>query len=127
LPLKIDCKTALKMAPSSLQLGEAMTKNGTITTLYALLVIVGGAIGYLAAGSIPSLVASAIIGSLLLLASIALFRNRPWGLWVALAITLFVAGFFSWRFATTLAWIPLIMIATSCLTFAGLWKNRQLT
>lgn len=101
-----------------------MTKNGTITTLYALLVIVGGAIGYLAAGSIPSLVASAIIGSLLLLASIALFRNRPWGLWVALAMTLFVTGFFTWRFFTTFAWIPLIMIAISCLAFAGLWKNR---
>jgi uncharacterized membrane protein (UPF0136 family) len=113
------------MAPSPFKLGDAMTKNGIITTLYALLVITGGAIGYLAAGSIPSLVASAIIGSLLLLASIALFRHRTWGLWIALATTLFVTGFFSWRFATTLAWVPLIMIAISCLTFVGLWKNRQ--
>ena len=42
-----------------------MNKNSIIVTLYALLVLGGGVMGYLSANSIPSLIASVLFSSLL--------------------------------------------------------------
>ncbi|MCB1114415.1 MAG: TMEM14 family protein [Chlamydiia bacterium] len=77
-----------------------MSKKAIYTLIYALITLIGGAMGYIKAGSIPSLVASSISGTLLLIFTVASMRNKPWGTYAALTLGFMLTGFFSFRLMT---------------------------
>jgi uncharacterized membrane protein (UPF0136 family) len=90
-----------------------------IILLYALLVGGGGIAGYMAAHSLPSLIAGC--ASLLLLISCAfIIRVRPQaGYWAALATACLLDAFFSYRFLSSLRFFPSGFMALSSLAFIG--------
>ena len=62
--------------------------------IFGALTIVGGVIGYVKAGSLPSIIAGAITGVLLLVAGWILPTNRAIGLLIALIVSLLLAAQF---------------------------------
>ncbi len=62
--------------------------------IFGALTIVGGIIGYVKAGSLPSIIAGAITGILLLVAGWILPTNRTVGLAMALIVSLLLAAQF---------------------------------
>src|SRR5438552_14579289 len=69
--------------------------------VFGALTIVGGIIGYVKAGSAPSIIAGAITGILLLVAGFLLPEHRAAGLALALVISLLLAVQFIPKFART--------------------------
>ena len=69
--------------------------------VFGLLTVAGGIIGYVKAGSVPSIIAGAITGVLLLIAAFLLPENRLWGLGLALITSLLLAGQFVPKFIRT--------------------------
>ncbi len=59
--------------------------------IFGVLTIVGGVIGYVKAGSLPSIIAGAITGVLLLVAGWILPTNRAVGLAIALIVSILLA------------------------------------
>jgi uncharacterized membrane protein (UPF0136 family) len=62
--------------------------------IFGALTIVGGIIGYVKAGSLPSIIAGAITGVLLLIAAALLPQHRAAGLATAFVISLLLAAQF---------------------------------
>jgi uncharacterized membrane protein (UPF0136 family) len=62
--------------------------------IFGALTIIGGVIGYLKAQSVPSLIAGAITGVLLLFAGFILPQNRTAGLVTALIVSVLLAAQF---------------------------------
>jgi uncharacterized membrane protein (UPF0136 family) len=69
--------------------------------VFGLLTIAGGIIGYVKAGSLPSIIAGAIAGILLLIAAFLLPENQLWGLGLALFTSLLLAAQFVPKFIRT--------------------------
>lgn len=79
-----------------------------ITTLiaFALLLFVGGLIGYLKSTSLISLF-TGILSSILLFISIwASYRSLPWGRPLTLILVILLTLFFGYRFILTGHWMP---------------------
>ncbi|PYL35812.1 MAG: hypothetical protein DMF35_02170 [Verrucomicrobia bacterium] len=76
-----------------------------VTRLYFLifgaLTILGGVIGYVKAGSVPSIIAGAITGVLLLVAGALLPEHRAAGLAAAFIVSLLLAAQFAPKFIRT--------------------------
>lgn len=84
-----------------------MKNSVTITGLtYALLLLVGGLIGYLKAGSAASLIASSCAAVLMLFSMVLSMRNNPFGLRLSSLVTLILLAFFSYRWWLTGALMP---------------------
>ena len=62
--------------------------------IFGALTIIGGVIGYVKAGSLPSIIAGAITGVLLLVAGWILPTNRTVGLLIAVIVSLLLAAQF---------------------------------
>ena len=69
--------------------------------VFGALTIIGGIIGYVKAGSLPSIIAGAITGVLLLIAAALLPEHRAIGLATALIISLLLAAQFVPKFIRT--------------------------
>jgi uncharacterized membrane protein (UPF0136 family) len=69
--------------------------------VFGLLTIAGGIIGYVKAGSVPSIIAGSITGVLLLVAAFLLPEHRAAGLATAFIISLLLAGQFVPKFLRT--------------------------
>jgi uncharacterized membrane protein (UPF0136 family) len=69
--------------------------------VFGALTIIGGVIGYVKAHSVPSIVAGAITGILLLVAGYLLPQNRTAGLVTALIVSLLLAAQFVPKFIRT--------------------------
>jgi uncharacterized membrane protein (UPF0136 family) len=69
--------------------------------VFGLLTIAGGIIGYVKAGSVPSIVAGAITGVLLLVAAFLLPEHQALGLGTALIVSLLLAGYFIRKYLQT--------------------------
>jgi uncharacterized membrane protein (UPF0136 family) len=69
--------------------------------IFGALTIVGGVIGYVKAGSVPSIIAGAITGVLLLVAGFVLPEHRVAGLAMAFVVSLLLAGQFIPKFIRT--------------------------
>jgi uncharacterized membrane protein (UPF0136 family) len=69
--------------------------------IFGALTIVGGVIGYVKAGSVPSIVAGVITGVLLLAAGFLLPEHRVAGLAIAFITSLLLAGQFIPKFVRT--------------------------
>jgi len=84
---------------------SALRANMDATRLYLLifgaLTILGGVIGYVKAGSVPSIIAGAITGVLLLVAGALLPEHRAAGLATAFIVSLLLAAQFVPKFIRT--------------------------
>jgi len=84
---------------------ESPTSLVDATQLYFLifgaLTIIGGVIGYVKAGSLPSIIAGAVTGVLLIVAGWILPANRMVGIVTALIISLLLAAQFVPKFIRT--------------------------
>jgi uncharacterized membrane protein (UPF0136 family) len=69
--------------------------------VFGLLTIAGGIIGFVKAGSLPSIIAGSITGILLLVAAFLLPEHRAAGLATAFIISLLLAGQFVPKFLRT--------------------------
>jgi uncharacterized membrane protein (UPF0136 family) len=69
--------------------------------IFGALTIIGGVIGYVKAGSLPSIIAGAITGVLLLVAAWLLPSNRMIGLLTAFVVSLLLAAQFIPKFIRT--------------------------
>lgn len=79
--------------------------------IFGILTIAGGIIGYVKAGSTPSIIAGSITGILLLVAAWMLPEQRVAGLAIALVVSLLLAGQFIPKFMRTGAVMPAGMMS----------------
>lgn len=75
-------------------------------SLYGILSIIGGIIGYKSAGSKVSLISGTISGLLLLVAAYVQFQGQTWGLTLAAIITSILVIVFAVRFGKTRKFMP---------------------
>jgi uncharacterized membrane protein (UPF0136 family) len=86
--------------------------------IFGALTIVGGIIGYVKAGSLPSIIAGSITGILLVIAGSILPQHRVAGLATAFIVSLLLAGQFVPKFFRTGKMMPAGMM--SILSIIGL-------
>jgi len=82
----------------------------TILGVYGILLMVGGLVGYLKAGSRPSLIAGPISGALALAAMVYAGRN-PAGVWLGFALAAAMLVVFAVRFAKGRKFMPSGLLA----------------
>lgn len=88
------------------------------TATYAALIAIGGIIGYVKAGSTPSLVAGLSFGFVIGFNSIGIYKGCRIALSVATILSLLLGAFFSYRFYLTQALMPAgLMIILSVIVF----------
>ena len=98
--------------------GAIMGATKIYFIVFGLLTIAGGIIGYVKAGSMPSIIAGAITGVLLLVAAFLLPEHQVAGLALALIVSLLLAGQFIPKFIRTGKVMPAGMM--SILSVIGL-------
>ncbi len=76
------------------------------TSLYGILSIIGGIIGYKSAGSKVSLISGTISGLLLLIAAYLQLQAQSWGLTLAIIVTSILIVVFTVRLAKTRKFMP---------------------
>jgi len=86
--------------------------------VFGALTIVGGIIGYVKAGSLPSIIAGAITGVLLLVAGFLLLEHRAAGIATAFVVSFVLAAQFVPKFIRTGKMMPAGMM--SILSVIGL-------
>ncbi|MDB9528594.1 TMEM14 family protein [Oscillatoria sp. CS-180] len=99
-----------------------MSPATLMTFIYGVLSIVGGIIGYVQAGSKPSLISGIITGILLLIAGVGLLQAQVWGFWLAIAVTLLLVIVFIFRLIKTRKFFPAgLMVAVGIGTAIALF------
>lgn len=101
-----------------------MNTPSLIVIVYGVLVIVGNVIGFVKAGSRPSLIAGVLGGLALLTAGWGISRGQVWGLQMALVLILGLLVFFSIRYprSSPRAFMPGgLMSILSLLALVGVW------
>ncbi|HEU0208234.1 MAG TPA: TMEM14 family protein [Candidatus Udaeobacter sp.] len=79
--------------------------------VFGVLTIAGGIIGYVKAGSVPSIIAGSITGILLLVAAFVMPEHRVAGLATALIVSLLLAAYFVRKYLSTGAIMPAGMMS----------------
>lgn len=77
-----------------------------IVLLYGIIILVGGIIGHLKAGSRASLICGLLFGLLLLAAAWGMFKNKRWGEYLALIVSAILIAFFAFRYLNTSHFMP---------------------
>ena len=83
----------------------------TIVLTFAVLVLVGGIMGYQKAASLPSLIAGIISSLVLFACAFGMFKESVLAYSLSLVATMFLALFFTYRFSVTGAFMPAGMMA----------------
>lgn len=83
-----------------------MTFNSIVVLLYGVLVLMGGAVGFIVKESYPSLIMGSILGVLLIISSLAMWKESIYGYFLALGSSVVLASFFAYRFYLTSSWMP---------------------
>lgn len=83
-----------------------MKLAGWITVIYALLVIGGGIMGYVKAGSTTSVVMGSIFGLLLLLSAFGIIAKMTPAAYLAILLTLILDAIFTYRWLITFKFMP---------------------
>src|SRR5688572_27142481 len=98
-----------------------MNNAAYVVIVYAVLVIVGGVIGYLKAQSKPSLIAGGASGLLLLACGVLMLKGVAAGGYLALLISLVLLVMFTNRYSAKRAFMPAgLMVVLSLLAAAVL-------
>ena len=74
--------------------------------IFGLLTIAGGVVGYVKAGSVPSIIAGSITGVLLLIAAFVMPEHRVAGIATALIVSLLLVAYFGRKYLSTGAVMP---------------------
>lgn len=99
--------------------------SGITTIVYALLVFIGGLIGFLKAHSKVSLFAGIIFGLALAITGIGVFKGCKIAYYSALSLTALLAAFFAYRFLLSYAFMPAgLMVVLSVIVFGVLITRR---
>ena len=83
-----------------------MQRAAVILGLYALLVFLGGVVGYVNAASRMSLVMGSVFGLLVLGCAFALYKAKKAALWFALGLVFLLDAFFTFKFAKNPQFFP---------------------
>lgn len=83
-----------------------MRFNGIVVVIYALLVVIGGMIGFIKANSVPSLVMGMTFALGLLLSAVAMVKGIKNGYYAAIALTAILIAFFGYRYVITQQIMP---------------------
>lgn len=75
-------------------------------SLYALIIFIGGVIGFVKAASLASFVMSSIFSTLLFICIVAMRRTLSWGFYGAFSIAVTLLVFFAYRFFVTQQFFP---------------------
>jgi len=95
------------------------------TIIYALIVLIGGVIGYIKAGSTPSLIMGVAFALMLISSSVLIHKKMIIGFYLSLILTGFLAFFFGYRFFNSFKFMPAgLMIILSLINFVYLLFNR---
>lgn len=97
--------------------GHNMRFNGMITVVYALLVVIGGMIGFIKANSVPSLIMGMIFALGLLLSAVAMAKGIKLGYYFAMTLAAILACFFAYRYAISYHILPGGVMAVLSLAF----------
>ncbi len=81
-------------------------KAALVPMLYAIIVIIGGVMGYLKAQSLISLVMGLSFGIPIFGASLTVLRNKMSGYYTAVALIVVLTLFFHYRFVQTQVFMP---------------------
>jgi uncharacterized membrane protein (UPF0136 family) len=103
-----------------------MNPTALIVFVYAVLVSLGGFLGYAKAKSLPSLIGGEVGFAALLVAGLGIRAGYPWGLYLALVLILALLAFFAVRYIRTRAFMPGgLMTILSLLALAGVWLTAH--
>lgn len=96
-----------------------MKLRASIVLFYGILLLVGGFIGFLKAGSIASLIMGGISAVLAISSAVSMFKNRAIGSVAAIALSVILSIFFSYRYSLTLTFMPSGLMAVLSLLVVG--------
>lgn len=97
--------------------------------IYGLLLMSLGYLGYTYSGSQISLMAGLGLGFLMVLSSIAMFKQNKLGVYVAIFLTFVITALFAYRYTVSEKTVPAILAVISggmllfLLVQAAKWKN----
>lgn len=77
-----------------------------VITVYAVILFIGGLMGYLKAGSLVSLVMGTTCALLALAFAAAVWKGFTWGRWAALGLAAFLFLFFGYRYLGAQSFFP---------------------
>lgn len=83
-----------------------MTLGTLVALAYGIIVMIGGIIGYLKAGSVASLVSGSFSGLLLVFAGVIQLHGKTWGSILAAIVTAILLVFFAFRLAKSRKFMP---------------------
>ncbi len=93
-------------------------------SLYGILSIIGGIIGYKSAGSKVSLISGTISGLLLMVAAYLQLQGQSWGLTLAVIITSLLVIVFAIRLAKTRKLMPAgLMVVLGLMTLIAMFSQ----
>lgn len=93
--------------------------------IYALVVLLGGVIGFAKAGSTASIVMGAAFALLLLLSSLLVHKKMEIGVYISLILIGFLACFFGYRFFSSFKFMPAgLMMILSIINFTYIFCSR---
>jgi len=97
-----------------------MKTRGIIVIIYALLVFMGGVIGYIKAQSIASIAMGTIFGIGLGVSGAGLLKNCKISYYLACGLTLALVIFFDYRFFQSFVFMPAGLMAVLSLVVLGI-------
>lgn len=101
-------------------------QTARLVMAFAILTAFGGLIGYLTAGSVPSLISGFVFGLLLLVSGLAMMKRSVLGYFAACLLTAMLLCFFGYRFLSTGKFAPPgIMALASLGVFAILVTSKM--
>lgn len=88
-----------------------MKSAGWATILFAIIVFIGGMIGYATAGSVASIISGITFSILLLIGGIGTLLGKKYLAILSVLVALLLDGFFTYRFFLSFSFMPAGMMA----------------
>ena len=105
-----------------------MKNSAWIVLIYALIVFLGGMIGFNQAHSMPSLIAGTVSATLLLICALGMFKRSVLAYTLAMAIILALMLFFGYRFTATGKFMPsgmMMILSASSLLYILMRRKKK--
>lgn len=103
-----------------------MKTESYVSGIYALLVFLGGMIGYFTSHSLPSLIMGTAFSILMFICAYGIFKSCMYSLYGAMVLSTLLMFFFSYRFLLTTRFFPGgVMSLLSALVLVILFKSLK--